>query len=112
MGYYIIKTKEGEFVKTYARTNIWGKPEEFSEFIFDARSWKAHEVEIVEYPDRKLGQCRTYKYLNTKIEFPKDIVACLTKEPNAYAHVYVGDVLLSLTKTEIIRLKKALESVL
>lgn len=69
--YYIIKTKEGEYVKVYAVMDFYSEPKEFSEFGFDGRRWKPCEVEVVEYPiwvGNVLCQRRSYKYLHEKIE--------------------------------------------
>lgn len=37
MGYYIIKTKDDEYVKVYAVLDFYSEPKEFSEFIFTGR---------------------------------------------------------------------------
>ena len=67
MGYYIIKTNEGEYVKVYAVLDFYSEPKEFSEFTFTGRRWKAHEVEVVEYPDKHGHQTRTYKYIGVEL---------------------------------------------
>ena len=69
--YYIIKTKDGEFVKTYATHNFYMEPEEFWECGFDWRRWKPEEVEVVEYPT-KHGQKRSYKYVGVDIKIKKE----------------------------------------
>lgn len=72
MGYYIIKTKDGEFVKVYATMDsvTYSIPMEFSEYVSNGRRWKPSEVEIVEYPTR-YGQCRTYDYIGENITLKK-----------------------------------------
>ena len=67
MGYYIIKTKDDEYVKVYAVLDFYSEPKEFSEFTFTGKRWYAHEVEVVEYPDGHGHQVRMPKYLNVKI---------------------------------------------
>lgn len=62
--YYIIKTKEGEYVKVSPIFLGNAKPREFAEFGSNTRRWKYNEVEIVELPT-KYGRERTYKYLDT-----------------------------------------------
>lgn len=69
--YYIIKTKDGEFVKTYATHNFYMEPEEFWECGFDWRRWKPEEVEVVEYPT-KHGQKRSYKYVGVDVKIKKE----------------------------------------
>lgn len=68
MKHYIIKTKDGEFVKVYAIMDSvsYSTPIEFSEFRSNGRRWKPSDVEIVEYPTR-YGQCRTYNYIGKNI---------------------------------------------
>ena len=76
--YYIIKTKEGEYVKVYAINDIFQgpnglvEPKEFSEYgLGDCRRWKSSEVDIVEYPIWECGMLmrrRTYKYIYEKID--------------------------------------------
>lgn len=63
---YIIKTKEGEFVKVYAINNFYSEPEEFCEHGFNGRRWKPGEVDIVVYPT-KHSHRRSYKYLGVNI---------------------------------------------
>ena len=64
---YIIKTKEGEFVKVYAVNDFYSEPKEFCEHGFNGRRWKPEEVDIVVYPT-KYGHMRSYKYLDVDIE--------------------------------------------
>ena len=68
MKYYIIKTKDNEFVKVYDTMDSvsYSIPVEFSEFRSNGRRWKPKDVEIVEYPT-KYGQCRTYNYIGKLI---------------------------------------------
>lgn len=72
MKYYIIKTKDNEFVKVYATMDSvsYSIPVEFSEFHSNGRRWKPSDVEIVEYPTR-YGQCRTYNYIGKSINIMK-----------------------------------------
>ena len=69
--YYIIKTKDNEFVKVYAILDFHSKPKEFSEYgLYNTRRWKPEEIDIVEYPvwhKNILTHHRMYKYLNEKI---------------------------------------------
>lgn len=68
---YIIKTNDGEFVRVYSVTDFYGDIDEFCEHGFNGRRWKAHEVELVEYPT-KHGRYRTYKYVNADIKIKKE----------------------------------------